>query len=629
DLGVCGAVATWAEPSSTDNCAIATLTADAASGDLFPVGLSTVTYTTTDIHGNSASASFTVTVNDTEAPAIVGLPADITLSSDTGFCGAVATWTEPTSVDNCAIATLTADAASGDFFPVGVTTVTYATTDIHGNLTAASFTVTVIDTEAPAITDLPADLELTTDAGQCGAVATWIEPGSTDNCAIAGLTATAASGDFFPVGTSTITYTTTDIHGNETSASFTVSVTDDELPTISDVPADILLEADLGLCTTAAFWATPSAADNCGIAELVATHSSGDTFALGITTVQYTTTDLAGNSTQASFTVTVIDTQSPQLIDVPSDMIMPNQAGQCGKPVSWAAPSAVDNCAIGSLTSDHQPGEFFPVGDTTVTYTAVDPSGNSSQASFTITIEDTELPTMLVGADLVLPAEDAVCFATVSVPVPAVADNCGVAELTNDLTGTADASGVYQRGTTTITWTLTDIHGNTVSALQSVTITVDETDCNGNGTPDVCDLADGASVDCNLDGIPDECQTDCNGNGVPDDCDIAASTSEDTNANGIPDECEPEFIRGDANGNGSLEFVDGIFLLQYLTGTGATPGCLDAADVNDDEALNLVDPIYLLLHIFASQAPPPAPHLGCGIDGNGVSIGCETFNACP
>jgi hypothetical protein len=69
-------------------------------------------------------------------------------------------------------------------------------------------------------------------------------------------------------------------------------------------------------------------------------------------------------------------------------------------------------------------------------------------------------------------------------------------------------------------------------------------DCNGNGIPDECDIANGTSLDCNRNGIPDECDIangtslDCNGNGIPDECDIAAGTSHDVNGDGVPDECQ-------------------------------------------------------------------------------------------
>ncbi len=67
-------------------------------------------------------------------------------------------------------------------------------------------------------------------------------------------------------------------------------------------------------------------------------------------------------------------------------------------------------------------------------------------------------------------------------------------------------------------------------------------DCNENGTPDECE--DGGADDCDGDGISDLCALylgiaeDCNDNGLPDNCDIAAGTSPDCNENGIPDECD-------------------------------------------------------------------------------------------
>lgn len=76
-------------------------------------------------------------------------------------------------------------------------------------------------------------------------------------------------------------------------------------------------------------------------------------------------------------------------------------------------------------------------------------------------------------------------------------------------------------------------------------------DCNGNLSPDACDLSSGISVDTNGNGVPDECDADCNANGIPDDLDIAVGTSEDCDANGVPDECDP-----DCNDNGEVDACD-------------------------------------------------------------------------
>ncbi len=79
-------------------------------------------------------------------------------------------------------------------------------------------------------------------------------------------------------------------------------------------------------------------------------------------------------------------------------------------------------------------------------------------------------------------------------------------------------------------------------------------DCNGNGIPDGCDIADGAAIDCDGNGqpdscqlvdndcdgngVPDQCDPDCNGNGIADACDIALAVSDDCQPDGIPDECQ-------------------------------------------------------------------------------------------
>ncbi|MCX7963896.1 MAG: immune inhibitor A, partial [Candidatus Sumerlaea chitinivorans] len=90
-----------------------------------------------------------------------------------------------------------------------------------------------------------------------------------------------------------------------------------------------------------------------------------------------------------------------------------------------------------------------------------------------------------------------------------------------------------------------------------------EVDCNGNGVPDDCDLVDGTSEDCNGNAVPDECDIqsgtseDCNTNGIPDECDLSSGTSQDCNANGIPDECDlASGASEDCNGNGIPDECD-------------------------------------------------------------------------
>src|SRR5690606_40139721 len=119
-------------PTTSNNCTIS-LTSSHKSGEVFPIGTTTVTYTATDGAGNTTTCSFDVTVEDTEVPVIANCPTDITVSTDASSCDAVVTWTAPTASDNCSVS-LSSSHNSGDVFSIGTTTVTYKTTEEEGNM---------------------------------------------------------------------------------------------------------------------------------------------------------------------------------------------------------------------------------------------------------------------------------------------------------------------------------------------------------------------------------------------------------------------------------------------------------------------------------------------------------------
>ena len=315
------------------------MTSTHSPGASFAVGSTTVTYTSVDPAGNTTTSSFTVTVTDDEDPAIAGNPGNLTQTSDAGQCSALVSWTAPTATDNCAISTFTSTHNSNDAFAVGTTTVTYTATDIHGNSSTSTFNVTVTDDEDPTISDMPANITQTADAGECNAVVTWADPTTDDNCAISTFTSTHNSGDTFNVGTTTVTYTSMDVNGNSSSASFTITVTDDEAPAISGTPANITQDTDADACVATVTWTEPTDSDNCG-STMTSSHSPGDTFAPGTTTVTYTSTDAASNVTTSSFTITVSDTQAPAISGTPANITVSNDAGLCSADVTWSAPTA-------------------------------------------------------------------------------------------------------------------------------------------------------------------------------------------------------------------------------------------------------------------------------------------------
>ena len=143
-----GAVATFA-PIATDITGTPIVTCDPVSGSTFALGTTVVTCTAEDSSGNKATATFTVTVNDTTAPSISS-HANITRQA-TSALGSIVAFMNPTAIDlvdgNVAV---TCIPPSGSTFSLGQTTVNCSAMDIRGNSSATSFIVNIIDTIPPA-----------------------------------------------------------------------------------------------------------------------------------------------------------------------------------------------------------------------------------------------------------------------------------------------------------------------------------------------------------------------------------------------------------------------------------------------------------------------------------------------
>ena len=456
DAGVCGATGVvLGTPTFTDNCPGATASNDAPS--TFPVGTTTVTWTVTDATGNvSSPCTQVVTVTDDEDPTIT-CPADVSVSADAGVCSASnVSLGNPTTADNCGVATTTNDAPVS--FSLGTTTVTWTVTDNSGNTATCTQTVTVTDDEDPTIT-CPADVSVSADAGICSASNVSLgNPTTGDNCGVASTSNDAPVS--FSLGTTTVTWTVTDNNGNTATCTQTVTVTDDEDPTIT-CPADVSVSADAGVCSASnVSLGNPTTGDNCGVATT--TNDAPVSFSVGTTTVTWTVTDNSGNTATCTQTVTVTDDENPSITC--SAQSLNTDAGVCGAgSSSLTAPTTSDNCGVATVSNDAP--VTLPVGTTTVTWTVTDVNGNSATCAQTVTVTDNELPTITCPSAVSTNPDAGSCDATnVALGSPTTADNCGVATTTND------APSSFPTGNTTVTWTVTDANGNTATCTQIVTV---------------------------------------------------------------------------------------------------------------------------------------------------------------
>jgi hypothetical protein len=132
----------------------------------------------------------------------------------------------------------------------------------------------------------------------------------------------------FPLGSTTVTMTATDVFNNVATCSFTVVVRDQEAPKIV-CPASQVVTTPANTLTAVANWTIPRTSDNvAGPIVLQTPRLPFDrTFALGLTSVRYTATDAAGNINTCAFTVMVVDMAAPALLLCPDNIVVGNDAG--------------------------------------------------------------------------------------------------------------------------------------------------------------------------------------------------------------------------------------------------------------------------------------------------------------
>ncbi|WP_257575011.1 HYR domain-containing protein [Hydrobacter penzbergensis] len=591
DPGKCGASVAYTVNYS-DNCGVPTMqqTAGLPSGSVFPVGTTTNSFIVTDAAGNTASASFTVTVKDNEAPvpttSVTGsktisvpygntnswspwifnfsdpLPAGAVVTGAslsytavdqgwggtgdydhmyvsgthigdnqlfhyaqsftinyngsipgynyggnntlqmnfTGYPGWVgyfrggtltinyqinalpavtaecaATITAPTAKDNCSgmVTGTTSDPLT--YSNQGTYIMHWTYQDASGNTATQTQAVIIKDVTPPVITTAPGSLDATVECSDATSLAKalTLAPVATDNCSTTTIhvlsdVKTAGCGSSY---TQVRTWNFTDASGNTSANNFvqTITVLDRTAPVLGAAPANITVD-----CNAVPAAATLTATDNCDASPVVVfaqtSTQNADINNAGhynyTITRTWTAKDACGNTSSAVQVITVHDITAPTLT-TPSAINAVNDKGICGAIINFAA-TASDICGPVAITYSQNPGTVFPVGVTTVNVTATDVSGNASSGTFTIVVADTENPTIST-VNISVSNDPGKCSATVSLGIPVTKDNCGVQRVVND-----HPSATYPVGTTVVTWTVTDIHGNTNSTVQTVVVTDNE-----------------------------------------------------------------------------------------------------------------------------------------------------------
>lgn len=498
----CTGVATWTV-AAVDACGPVTLAGSHASGNTFSVGITTVTYTATDASGNVDTLTFNVTVDDGQDPIVGCKDYVIELDAD-GEVSMDALDILDFVDDNCSNPSLTLTQTSFTCADLGVNNETITATDAAGNTATCDYTVTVFDNIDPVA--VCQDVEVFLDAsGEASVTEADIDGGSSDNTTCVTLT---GSYDFTCAdkGDNVVTLTIVDGAGNSDVCESTVAVTDSTSPAITCAMTSVVTtDGDCAYVHATTGW-DASAADNCDDVTVVNSYTGtgtldGAVFALGSTDVTWTAEDAAGNTSSCTITVEVEDDDAPTIEVCTGNIVVANDATECGAVVTYDEPTFADNCddaltvtRLSGLAS----GEMFPEGTTTISYVASDAAANvSDTCTFTVTVEDLEGPAIDdCPASVTLASTLNECDQLYSwVPPFDIYDNCpGDVTVTETYTdpmgntntivpvytydfdnpGTLPAGlqvAQFPIGTSTVTYTATDDEGNSTVCSFTVTVT--------------------------------------------------------------------------------------------------------------------------------------------------------------
>ena len=370
---------------SSDACGIQSRSLSQTDFGCTDTGGNTVTLTVENNNGNSSTCNATVTVEDNVAP--TALCQNLTVQLDASGSGnTTAAAVDNGSSDACGIQSRSLSQTDFGCADTGGNTVTLTVEDNNGNSSTCTATVTVQDNVAP--TALCQNLTVQLDASGSGSTtAAAVENGSSDACGIQSRSLSQTDFGCADVGANTVILTVTDVNGNESTCSATITVEDNVAPTALCQDVTVQLDASGNGSTTAAAVDNGSS-DACGVQSRSLSQTSFGCADVGANTETLTITDVNGNVSTCSATITVEDNIAPTAACLNTTVeIQPDGFYDLQESDVYDAANSSDNCAISTVNF---PGAVFTCADVglafPVTVTAGDPSGNTSTCTATVAV---------------------------------------------------------------------------------------------------------------------------------------------------------------------------------------------------------------------------------------------------
>ena len=497
-----------------------------ASVDAFPLGETVVTLTVADKSRNEATTTVTITVVDTTAPLLSGV-SDVTLAAlnaeGIASAGQLAISAEDL-VDGPIEVVLTVGGEElPSAYPLGSpTVVTVTATDESGNTSTETLTVTVTDQTPPVISSSLVTLEANGEVGFAGTAGIIAAITVLDNVDLAPAV-TIVGKDVLSFVDTSVTVVAEDAAGNKTEGVVPVTVVDTTAPEFSGAN-QLILTVDAEDEVVAATdkrvtdWLTGVTATDLVDGDVEVTNSALPAqFAFGEEEITFTATDARNNT--ATKVVTVLVAVGPS-VTVPDPILVVSLDGE-PLPVSqtqiaaFIAEATAQDFSGSALEVSNDAPDPFPLGETVVTFTAVDAEAREGQNISSVTViapsaendtdkdgmddqfevdnqldpnvddadEDADgdgrsnLDEYLEGKDpnaddvppVVTAPSDVQANATGRLTKVALGEATAVDALDGDLVPVADRLA-FLPGASVVTWTATDAAGNEGSATQNVVV---------------------------------------------------------------------------------------------------------------------------------------------------------------
>ena len=522
------------DPITDDNCTVVSVTHDLAgtpsdttlAGAVFEVGSTTVTWTVTDMAGNTGQCTHTIVIADQEDPILTCTdPAPFDAADDNVedcFYQVSANDIAVVAEDSCSTVMLAHDyfvagdtgyqgtnssnSLVGALFPIGNTPVLWVATDASGNTTECTITVTVTKTTPPSIV-CGANVDASdADDGTLDCLhtitATTSDPVVSDDCSEVTVSHdypnapsdTTLVGATFPLDT-TVTITWTVDNGVTTSTcTITVETADDDGPECLPQAGVTAVLDDNGTYTVTVADISNPLMDNCG-GEITYEFTPAvlECDQIGSQSVTFTATDESGNTTTGcTIPFEVVDETPPAIVCSPDTAFfeIPATAEDCSftvttEPFAITATDVCDDNVSITHNYDEAPdnttlvGAVFGPGTTIIQWIATDNSSNTDTCEVVVVVNKNAPPVLTCTSPVTLfdstdGTEDCAHTVVGDVLDPTVTDQCGGVTLTHDYTAapsdTTLAGAVFAvPDSFTITWTAVDLFGNTATCEVEVT----------------------------------------------------------------------------------------------------------------------------------------------------------------